>query len=167
MTKDDLVIGYGSFNDGDLLLSIIYDQNDTKEDYTTFEIYDGVITFNSFYKYSNYKDVVKNTKEETTPTNTNNVVTANNNANSNNNVVVQELAIEKEKIKTTKDKLKKDNNKNVTITDLEDTNKDKIEWKNIIKVIVIVLLGALIIYFLSKEDNNENKTDNKNNILNE
>lgn len=167
LTKDDLVIGYGSFNDGDLLLSIIYDQNDTKEDYTTFEIYDGVITFNSFYKYSNYKDVVKNTKEETTPTNTNNVVTTNNNANSNNNVVVQELAIEKEEIKTTKDELKKDNNKNVTITDLEDTNKDKIEWKNIIKVIVIVLLGALIIYFLSKEDNNENKTDNKNNILNE
>lgn len=167
LTKDDLVIGYGSFNDGDLLLSIIYDQNDTKEDYTTFEIYDGVITFNSFYKYSNYKDVVKNTKEETTLTNTNNVVTANNNANSNNNVVVQELAIEKEEIKTTKDELKKDNNKNVTITDLEDTNKNKIEWKNIIKVIVIVLLGALIIYFLSKEDNNEKNTDNKNNILNE
>ena len=167
LTKDDLVIGYGSFNDGDLLLSIIYNQNDTKEDYTTFEIYDGIITFNNFSKDSNYKDVVKNTKEETTLTNTNNVVTANNNANSNNNVVVQELAVEKEEIKTTKDELKKDNNKNVTITDLEDTNKDKIEWKNIIKVIVIVLLGALIIYFLSKEDNNENNTDNKNNILNE
>lgn len=167
LTKDDLVIGYGSFNDGDLLLSIVYDKNDVKEDYTTFEIYDGVITFNSFYKYSNYKDVVKNTKEETTLTNTNNVVTANNNANSNNNVVVQELAIEKEEIKTTTDKTKEDTDKNVTITDLEDTNKNKIEWKNIIKVIVIVLLGALIIYFLSKEDNNENKTDNKNNILNE
>lgn len=166
LTKDDLVIGYGLFNDGDLLLSIVYDQKDTKEDYTTFEIYDGIITFNDFYKDSNYKDVVKNIKEETTPTNTNNVVTTNNNANSNNNVVVQELAVEKEEIKTTKDE-SKDNGKNVTITDLEDTNKDKIEWKNIIKVIVIVLLGALIIYFLSKEDNNENNTDNKNNILNE
>ena len=165
LTKDDLVIGYGSFNDGDLLLSIIYDQNDTKEDYTIFEIYDGIITFNNFSKDSNYKDVVKNIKEETTPTNTNNIVNTNN-ANSNNNVVVQELEVEKEEIKTTKDELE-DNNKNVTITDLEDTNKDKIEWKNIIKVIVIVLLGALIIYFLSKEDNNENKTDNKNNILNE
>ncbi len=165
LTKDDLVIGYGSFNDGDLLLSIVYDQNDTKEDYTIFEIYDGIITFNNFSKDSNYKDVVKNIKEETTPTNTNNVVNTNN-ANSNNNVVVQELSVEKEEIKTTKDE-SKDNGKNVTITDLEDTNKDKVEWKNIIKVIVIVLLGALIIYFLSKEDNSENNTDNKNNILNE
>ena len=166
LTKDDLVIGYGSFNDGDLLLSIIYDQNDTKEDYTTFEIYDGIITFNNFSKDSNYKDVVKNIKEETTPANTNNIVNTNN-ANSNNNVVVQELTVEAKEIKTTKDDTKEDNNKNVTITDLEDTNKDKIEWKNIIKVIVIVLLGALIIYFLSKEDNSENNTDNKNNILNE
>lgn len=165
LTKDELVIGYGSFNDGDLLLSIIYDQNDTKEDYTTFEIYDGMITFNSFYKDSNYKDVVKNIKEEIKTT-TNNVVTTNNNANSNNDVVVQELTKEQEEIKTTKDE-SKDTDKNVTITDLEDTNTDKIEWKNIIKVIVIVLLGALIIYFLSKEDNNENNTDNKNDILNE
>ena len=165
LTKDELVIGYGSFNDGDLLLSIIYDQNDTKEDYTTFEIYDGMITFNNSYSDSNYKDVVKNIKEEIKTT-TNNVVTTNNNANSNNDVVVQELTKEQEEIKTTKDE-SKDTDKNVTITDLEDTNTDKIEWKNIIKVIVIVLLGALIIYFLSKEDNNENNTDNKNDILNE
>ena len=162
LIKDDLVIGYGTFNDGDLLLSIVYSKNDVKEDYTTFEIYDGKITFNNSYKDSNYKDVVKNIKEETTPTKTNNVIN-----NSNNNVVVQELITEKQEIKKEKEESKEGKKKSVTISDLEDTNKDKIEWKNIIKVIVIVLLGALIIYFLSKEDNNEKNTDNKNNILNE
>lgn len=162
LIKDDLVIGYGTFNDGDLLLSIVYDKNDIKEDYTIFEIYNGKITFNNSYKDSNYKDVVKNTKEETTPTKTNNVI--NNNSN---NVVVQELITEKQEIKKEKEESKEGKKKSVTISDLEDTNKDKIEWKNIIKVIVIVLLGALIIYFLSKEDNNEKNTDNKNNILNE
>jgi hypothetical protein len=156
LIKDDLVIGYGSFKDNDLLLSIIYDKNNIKEDYTTFEIYDGIITFNNSYNDSNYKDIVKNIKEETTPTNTNNVT----NTNSNNNVVVQDLVESKEETTVTKEKLK-DNDKNVTITSLEEENNDKIEWKNVIKVIVVVLLGALIIYFLSKEDNNEN------NILNE
>ena len=162
LIKDDLVIGYGTFNDGDLLLSIVCSKNDVKEDYTIFEIYDGKITFNNSYKDSNYKDVVKNIKEETTPTKTNNVIN-----NSNNNVVVQELITEKQEIKKEKEESKESKKKSVTISDLEDTNKDKIEWKNIIKVIVIVLLGALIIYFLSKEDNNEKNTDNKNNILNE
>ncbi len=162
LIKDDLVIGYGTFNDGDLLLSIVYDKNDIKEDYTIFEIYNGKITFNNYYKDSNYKDVVKNIKEETTPIKTNNVI--NNNSN---NVVVQELITEKQEIKKEKEESKEGKKKSVTISDLEDTNKDKIEWKNIIKVIVIVLLGALIIYFLSKEDNNEKNTDNKNNILNE
>ncbi len=156
LIKDDLVIGYGSFKDNDLLLSIVYDQNNIKEDYTTFEIYDGIITFNNSYNDSNYKDIVKNIKEETTPANTNNVT----NTNSNNNVVVQDLVESKEEPTVTKEELK-DNDKNVTITSLEEENNDKIEWKNVIKVIVVVLLGALIIYFLSKEDNNEN------NILNE
>ena len=156
LIKDDLVIGYGSFKDNDLLLSIVYDQNNIKEDYTTFEIYDGIITFNNSYNDSNYKDIVKNIKEETTPANTNNVT----NTNSNNNVVVQDLVESKEEPTVTKEELK-DNDKNVTITSLEEDNNDKIEWKNVIKVIVVVLLGALIIYFLSKEDNNGN------NILNE
>ena len=76
--------------------------------------------------------------------------------------MVQELILEPKEIKTIKDEPKENIDKNITITDVKDTDKNKIEWKNIIKVIVIVLLGALIIYFLSKEDDN----DNNNNILN-
>lgn len=156
LMKDDLVIGYGSFNDGDLLLSIVYDKNDVKEDYTIFEIYDGVITFNDSYKDSNYKDVVKNIKEDVVSTS--NVVTTRS-VNNSNNIVVQELVVDEVEAK---DEVKKGNEKNVVITDLEDNNKDKIEWKNIIKVVVIVLLGALIIYFLSKEDSSDNDNNNIN-----
>ena len=153
LIKDNLVIGYGTYNDGDLLLSIIYNKNDKKEDYTLFEIYDGII-FGNLSKVSNYKDIIKNKKEEIVKT-TNSVVDTN-------NIVVQELILEPKEIKTIKDEPKENIDKNITITDVKDTDKNKIEWKNIIKVIVIVLLGALIIYFLSKEDDN----DNNNNILN-
>lgn len=146
--KDNLVMGYGIFNDGDLLVSIVYDKK-YNEEYTSFEIYDGIITFGNTSKTSSYKDIVKNIRENEV-TKTSSVV---NDTNEESN---EELAEE-----VILDDIEDESKNSIGVTDLEDENK--VEVKNIIKVVIIVLLGALIIYFLSKDEEIESvkEKDNK------
>ncbi len=138
------IVGYGNFNDGDLLLSLIYDRDEVS-DYTTFKISNGILATDSDKSTDNvgFSDVIKNvTDEESNNTNEEVVPLSDNVDDAEGQVIIY-------KDDTSVSDSDKDPVK-VTSKDIDD--QDKINIKSLIKIVVVVLLGALIIYFLSKED---------------
>lgn len=138
------IVGYGNFNDGDLLLSLIYDRDEVK-DYTTFKINNGILATGSDKSTDNvsFSDVIKNVTDEESNNTSEEVVPLSDNADDAEGQVI----IYKDDTSVSdsdKDPVK------VTSKDIDDQNK--INIKSLIKIVVVVLLGALIIYFLSKED---------------
>ena len=75
----------------------------------------------------------------------------NSDSNTNNNKEKSNLE-KKDKFLDTKDKeLSSSNNAKKSKTNEEKSDNKDIEWSNVIKIAIIVLLGALIIYFLNKD----------------
>lgn len=141
------VVGYGNFNDGDLLLSLIYDRDEVN-DYTTFKISNGILATGSDKSTDNvgFSDVINNIAEVESNNTNEEVVSLSGN--------VDDDADAEGQVIIYKDDTSAGDSVNdpVKVTSKDIDDQDKINIKNLIKIAVVVLLGALIIYFLSKED---------------
>ena len=152
------IVGYGSFNNGDLLLSLTYDRENVSE-YTTFKINNGILATDVDKSTDDVvvNDVIKNVvaTEEDVVSTEEEVVSVGD--DSNGKVIIYEDD-------STSSDVSDDKSISVISDDINDKD-DKISVKNLIKIVVVVLLGALIIYFLSKDDEDvlveekENKKD--------
>ncbi len=134
------VVGLGNYENNCLLLTLTYKKITDKTD-LNLKITQGIIvSSNSLYKDNlSYQSTIKYSKD--------NPIQANNLVNENTNNDNTRLASED---KTLLESPKQDIKNKSTISNQE-LDEEDIAWGNIIKIALIVLLGALIIYFLNKD----------------
>lgn len=133
------VIGLGNYENEALLITLTYERQTTEED-TKLELNEGIISFdNEEYTdnitISNLIPATVVEKQETS-NETEEVTTLSN---------VQE--------QTTKESKKQEEPEpRESVISGDELDKEDVVWGNIIKIALIVLLGALIIYFLNKDN---------------
>ena len=146
------VVGLGSYEDNSLVLKITFKKNLNNNSDISFILKNGTITLDNLDYNDNlsYKNVIKyqgNNKVEEDLS----LSIDNSDSNTNNNKEKSNLE-KKDKFLDTKDKkLSSSNNAKKSKTNEEKSDDKDIEWSNVIKIAIIVLLGALIIYFLNKD----------------
>lgn len=146
------VVGLGSYEDNSLVLKITFKKNLNNNSDISFILKNGTITLDNLDYNDNlsYKNVIKyqgNNKVEEDLS----LSIDNSDSNTNNNKEKSNLE-KKDKFLDTKDKeLSSSNNAKKSKTNEEKSDNKDIEWSNVIKIAIIVLLGALIIYFLNKD----------------
>ena len=146
------VVGLGSYEDNSLVLKITFKKNLNNNSDISFILKNGTITLDNLDYNDNlsYKNVIKyqgNNKVEEDLS----LSIDNSDSNTNNNKEKSNLE-KKDKFLDTKDKeLYSSNNAKKSKTNEEKSDNKDIEWSNVIKIAIIVLLGALIIYFLNKD----------------
>ena len=150
------VVGLGTYKDNSLILKITFKKNLNSNDDINFILEHGIITFDNL-KYSdglNHKNIIKYKcdKEEVE------IVNLNSN-NSTNNINQNKITLDK------KDSSSSSAPEKTKITE-KDLNDQDIAWSNVIKIAIIVLLGALIIYFLNKDTEVDFEENEKSNNVN-
>lgn len=151
------VVGLGTYNDGFLALKVTFEKNLNSNEDISFFIENGIIAFDNLnYNDSiSYKDIIKY-QDNSEPAE---VVNLSNN-------VSDEASVSNDSDQgITLDKALDDNVKKSEISDKKLDESDII-WGNVIKIAIIVLLGALIIYLLNKdtETNFSEEDTMKNNL---
>jgi len=140
-------IGLGSFENDTLLMTITYERQTTQED-TKLELNEGILSFDNNEYIENIS--ISNTIPAVVPTQE-----------------VQEEKAEAEEVVTLsnetsddtakEEKAKDEKSPRESIISGDELEEDDVVWGNIIKIALIVLLGALIIYFLNKDNEEEKK----------
>lgn len=133
--KPTLVIGTDEFKSGQIV-RLTYEKNETEVEQTTFIISNIVLvntitSVNEVERLINTIVNIKPVQEEQEP----NVVQTINNV-----------------IENVEETVSKEEEPKLEITDVEEIEEEQIAWGNVIKIAIIVLLGALIIYFLNKKE---------------
>ena len=137
------ILGYGDFNNGDMLLKLVFEKNNdslSSELNINGNIYGNGNNLNIFLS-----DVISRNEEEkeVIVENTTNIIEEE--VEEPEDIIVDEVEEEKEK-----DELVS-----------EEVSDSEIIWTNVIKIVVVVLLGTLIIYFLNKDEDEDFLKDNK------
>lgn len=154
------VVGLGTYSDNSLVLKITFKKNLDSNSDIIFELENGIITFDNLGYNDNlrYKDIIKyqDKVEEVKNVNLSNDSSINSNNSNQKNLTLEE------------DDSKALDSSKKSKTDEEKKEESDIVWGNVIKIAIIVLLGALIIYFLNKdaEIDFEEDTDKDNNSKN-
>ncbi|MGM9879302.1 MAG: hypothetical protein ACI31R_04685 [Bacilli bacterium] len=154
------VVGLGTYGDNSLVLKITFKKNLDSNSNIIFELENGIITFDNLGYNDNlrYKDIIKyqDKVEEVKNVNLSNDSSINSNNSNQKNLTLEE------------DDSKALDSSKKSKTDEEKKEESDIVWGNVIKIAIIVLLGALIIYFLNKdaEIDFEEDTDKDNNSKN-
>lgn len=138
------IIGTGDFMNNTLLIELVYELDDDSEK-TTFNLNNGIIVNNNGNICDNLTnlDIISRivpVKEETSS------------ANSSNNVINLDKTEQDSNSDPSEDKVT-----TVIIGDDIEVNNDNPSVSNIIKVVLVILLGVLLIYFLNKSDEYEIK----------
>lgn len=133
------LVGNGSFENNTLLIKLVY-EIDTESNQTTFNLNNGMIVNNNGFVNSNLTnlDIISRVEE---------VKQTNNIPSEKEEVVILDKIEEQEE--------EKEENKPTVKIDVDDEEEDKISISNVVKVILVILLGVLIIYFLNKQDEKE------------
>ncbi len=133
------LVGNGSFENNTLLIKLVY-EIDTESNQTTFNLNNGMIVNNNGFVNSNLTnlDIISRVEE---------VKQTNNIPSEKEEVVILDKIEDKEE--------EKEENKPTVKIDVDDEEEDKISISNVVKVILVILLGVLIIYFLNKQDEKE------------
>lgn len=133
------LVGNGSFENNTLLIKLVY-EIDTESNQTTFNLNNGMIVNNNGFVNSNLTnlDIISRVEE---------VKQTNNIPSEKEEVVILDKIEDKEE--------EKEENKPTVKIDVDDEKEDKISISNVVKVILVILLGVLIIYFLNKQDEKE------------
>lgn len=148
------VIGLGEYTNDTLLITVTYEKLNSGTE-SELIIDNGILTFDNNNSITNEKvsniiePLVTEKVAEPVATQTVNVVPEEKEDTSSNLVNNENTTIEP--------KDKKDDVKRESIITGEDLDEEDILWGNIIKIALIVLLGALIIYFLNKDSEEEKK----------
>lgn len=150
------VVGLGSYVNNDLILSITYNKDVNSKEDILFNIENGIVTFdNSVYNDSlKYENIIKFVEEQSNEvvliSNDEDTKLTNNNSDESN--LMKARSIEKYDIDKKKSKISED-----------ELNEDDIVLGNVIKLVILVLLGAAIIYFLNQDNETEyqNEKDDK------
>ena len=137
------VLGYGDFNNGDMLLKLVFEKS--SESLNTELSVNGNIYGNGDNSNLILLDVISRkdeVKEDAVVENTS-------------NVVYEEVEDIEEEIAAAEQEEEKDKLVSEEVSDSE------IIWGNVIKIVIVVLLGTLIIYFLNKDEDGEFLKDDK------
>lgn len=131
------LVGNGSFENNTLLIKLVY-EIDIESNQTTFNLNNGMIVNNNGFVNSNLTnlDIISRVEE---------VKQTNNIPSEKEEVVILDKIEDKEEEKENKPTVKID----------ASDEEDKISISNVVKVILVILLGVLIIYFLNKQDEKE------------
>lgn len=131
------LVGNGSFENNTLLIKLVY-EIDIESNQTTFNLNNGMIVNNNGFVNSNLTnlDIISRVEE---------VKQTNNISSEKEEVVILDKIEDKEEEKENKPTVKID----------ASDEEDKISISNVVKVILVILLGVLIIYFLNKQDEKE------------
>lgn len=134
------LLGYGEFSNNTLLVKLTFKRlpnNDNIE----VNLNGSVYTVNNIDDLLAFDLIEKEVKNDNKNNDDNKIIKTNNIIDDTDNI-------------DTDDTLKKDD---IVVSDIskEEVKKDEIIWGSIIKVIIIVLLGTLIIYFLNKNEDEE------------
>lgn len=135
------IVGLGSYKDNSLVLKITFKKSLNNNSDISFLIEKGIITFDNLGYNDNliYKDIIKyQSDSEEAVVNLNNDIPQIDNNNTPKKITLDE---DNKTLDTTK-------KSKVYEEKLDDPD---IKWSNVIKIAIIVLLGALIIYFLNKD----------------
>ena len=151
-------MGLGTYKDNYLILKVTFKKNLNSNKDIRFMLKNGIILFDNlgYNDNLNYKNIIKYKcdKEEIKLDNLKQI-------SSINNLHQKNITIDK------KDNILSDTSKKSKVYE-ENSNNQDIAWNNVIKIAIIVLLGALIIYFLNKdsevdfEENTNNQDENIN-----
>ena len=152
------VLGLGTYKDNYLVLKVTFKKNLNSNKDIRFMLKNGIILFDNlgYNDNLNYKNIIKYKcdKEEIKLDNLKQI-------SSINNLHQKNITIDK------KDNILSDTSEKSKVHE-ENLNNQDIAWNNVIKIAIIVLLGALIIYFLNKdsevdfEENTNNQDENIN-----
>ena len=148
------VIGLGEYTNDTLLITVTYEKLNSGTQ-GELAIDNGILTFDNNNSVTNEKvsniiePLVTEKVEKPVVTQTVNVVPEEKEDTSSNLVNNENTTVEP--------KDKKDDVKRESIITGEELDEEDILWGNIIKIALIVLLGALIIYFLNKDGEEEKK----------
>ena len=144
------IVGLGDFKTG-LVGRLVYEKNDTKLDQTSMIVSDVILAMgnNNYTLVERLINTVSNVEvfDDDNGDNEDKIISTSNQVETG-DLVVDEPTID-------------DSNDSEKLPDKSATGNDTVTeeevlWSNVIKIVVIVLLGALIIYFLNKNETDEN-----------